>query len=274
MSSVLKWMGGKSTLMGEISKILPPGKRLIEPFAGSCAVSLASEYDSYIIADINEDLINLYLMVRDNPADLIMLSRGLFAFANSEREYYRLRNLFNERSCDTKFQAALFLYLNRHCYRGLCRYNKRKGEFNTPYGHYKKPFFPEQEIISLNKRLQKATLLCAGFQSTIALADEGDVIYCDPPYIKKGRFTQYHSSSYGLAEQNELITLLESMLEKGISVVASSHDEPFMRQLYSNFDQKHIIANRSVGVAAGPEKRAEELIVFRIAEIHAALCMA
>ncbi|EGT5675543.1 Dam family site-specific DNA-(adenine-N6)-methyltransferase [Cronobacter dublinensis subsp. dublinensis] len=268
MSTVLKWMGGKSTLMGEISRVLPPGKRLIEPFAGSCAVTLGTDYEDYIIADINQDLINLYIMVRDEPDELTRLSAEFFSFANTESEYYRLRDLFNERSCNIKHQSALFLYLNRHCYRGLCRYNKRKGEYNSPYGHYKKPYFPEKEILTLSQKLQKATIVCSGFQGTLALAEAGDVIYCDPPYIKKGRFTQYHSTSYGLSEQRELINMLESMLEKGISVVASSHDDSVMRHLYLNFAQKKIIAHRSVGVAAGAEKKAVELILYRIARNH------
>lgn len=266
MSTVLKWIGGKSTLMAEIGKVMPEGKRLIEPFAGSCAVTLNTSYDSYVVADINQDLIDLYRMVREQPDRLIALSRDLFSCCNSHDEYYRLRDVFNQRTSDHPTQAALFLFLNRHGYRGLCRYNKGKGEFNVPYGHYKKPFFPEKEIHRLSEKLQKATLLCMSFQETLALAEPGDVVYCDPPYIKKSRFTQYHSSGFDMAHQRVLVARLEELYEKGVSVVASSHDEPCMRDMYSAFQQKTLIAFRSVGVAAGDEKKANELLIHRPAK--------
>lgn len=249
--------------MAEIGKVMPDGKRLIEPFAGSCAVTLNTSYDSYVVADINQDLIDLYRMVREQPDSLIALSRDLFSRYNSHDEYYRLRDVFNKRTCDHPTQAALFLFLNRHGYRGLCRYNKGKGEFNVPYGHYKMPLFPEKEIRRLSDKLQKATLLCASFQETLALAEPGDVVYCDPPYIKKSRFTQYHSSGFDMAHQRELVARLEELYEKGVSVVASSHDEPCMRDMYSAFEQITLIAFRSVGVAAGDEKKANELLIHR-----------
>ena len=267
MSTVLKWVGGKSKLMGEISKVLPEGKRLIEPFTGSCAVTMNTSYGSYVVADINQDLINLYGFVRDEPDRLIALSRKLFQESNTGDDYYRLRDIFNQRTSDSPEQAAIFLFLNRHGYRGLCRYNK-KNRFNSPYGHYKKPFFPEREIYQLSEKLQKATLLCAGFQETLALAEPGDVVYCDPPYIKKSRFTQYHTSGFNLNDQQELVDLLETMYEKGVSVVASSHDSSDMREMYAAFEQQALIANRSVGVAAGNEKKASELIIHRIAVPH------
>ncbi len=266
MSAVLKWVGGKSTLMAEIGKVMPPGKRLIEPFAGSCAVTLNTSYERYVVADINQDLINLYRMIREQPESIISLSRNLFSCCNSHDEYYRLRDVFNQRTSDLLTQGALFLFLNRHGYRGLCRYNKRKGEFNVPYGHYKKPYFPEKEIHHLSEKLQNATLLCAGFKETLALAEPGDVVYCDPPYIKKSRFTQYHSSGFNMADQRELVVCLEGMYTKGVSVVASSHDEPYMRDMYSAFQQKKLIALRSVGVAAGDEKKADELLIYRHAK--------
>lgn len=264
MNTVLKWLGGKSKLAGELRKHLPEGKRLIEPFAGSCAVTMNTSYEQYIIADINNDLIELYKTIRDMPDKLVTVSRDFFNVANSGIEYYRLRDLFNDRTSDTLLQSALFLYLNRHCYRGLCRYNKSKGEFNTPYGHYKKPLFPEMQIHQLSDKLKSATLICGSFKETLSLAECGDVVYCDPPYIQENCFTQYHSSGFGLHEQKELISLLDSLYQKGVSIVASSHDAPDMRDMYCQYNIESVIASRSVGVAAGAGKKANELIIHKV----------
>ncbi len=265
MRSVLKWVGGKSTLMGSINRILPKGNRLIEPFTGSCAVTMNTAYDSYIVADINQDLIGMYRMVRDAPDSLVAIVRDFYAHANSADDYYRLRDVFNQRTSDKQTQAALFIYLNRHGYRGLCRYSKKKGTFNVPYGHYKAPLFPEKEIYHLSEKLQNATLLCAGFQETLSMAQPGDVVYCDPPYVEKGRFTDYHSSGFNMSHLRELVGILESMMAKGVSVVASSHNEEAIREIYAGFSQTELTAFRSIGVKGGSGKRADELLLSRIA---------
>lgn len=266
MSTVLKWAGGKTELMSEISRVLPAGNRLIEPFAGSCAVTVNTSFEQYIIADVNQDLIDLYSLVRDNPEALMAQGRDLFSHANNRDDYYELRELFNKRTSEPVYQSVLFLYLNRHGYRGLCRYNKGKGFFNVPYGHYKKPHFPEKEINRLNQKLQRSILMCAGFQETLMHAVPGDIVYCDPPYIAKGRFTEYHFSPFGMVEQRLLVDTLNQLAARGVSIVASSHDSPEMRDIYVGYEQKHVVARRSVGVAAGKGKSADELIVHRVAE--------
>lgn len=266
MSTVLKWLGGKSSLMSEINRILPKGRRLIEPFVGSCAVAMNTSYDAYLLADINQDLIDLYSLIRDSPKEVTELARGLFACSNTCDEYYRLRTLFNERTSDKLFQSVLFLYLNRHGYRGMCRYNKSRCEFNVPYGHYKHPYFPEKEIQLLNSKLKKATLHCGSFHETLEQAEEGDIVYCDPPYIKKGRFTEYHSTAFSITQQNELVDSLNRLTARGVSVVVSSHDSEEIRSVFSGFQLTKVTARRSVGVAAGKEKFADELIAFRSAD--------
>lgn len=139
----LKWAGGKYPLVEEIRRYLPAGDCLIEPFVGAGSVFLNTEYDRYILADINSDLINLYDIVKTQTDDFIRDARELFTDEHNVAEmFYLLRDEFN--LCAVPYRrAVLFLYLNRHCYNGLCRYNMR-GEFNVPFGCYKKPYFPRK----------------------------------------------------------------------------------------------------------------------------------
>ncbi|EES3073195.1 DNA adenine methylase, partial [Escherichia coli] len=194
MSTILKWAGNKTAIMSELKKYLPAGPRLVEPFAGSCAVMMATDYPSYLVADINPDLINLYKKIAADCEAFISRAKVLFEEANSELAYYNIRQEFNYSTEITDFMKAIyFLYLNRHGYRGLCRYNK-SGYFNIPYGNYKNPYFPEKEIRAFAEKAQRATFICASFDETLAMLQVGDVVYCDPPY--DGTFSGYHTDGF------------------------------------------------------------------------------
>lgn len=174
MSTILKWAGNKTAIMSELKKHLPAGPRLVEPFAGSCAVMMETDYPSYLVADINPDLINLYKKVAADCESFISRARVLFEIANREVAYYNIRQEFNYSTEITDFMKAVyFLYLNRHGYRGLCRYNK-SGHFNIPYGNYKNPYFPEKEIRAFAEKAQRATFICASFDETLAMLKAGE----------------------------------------------------------------------------------------------------
>lgn len=142
---------GKYPLLDEIKKHLPQGDCLIEPFVGAGSVFLNTDYSRYILADINSDLISLYNIVKTQTDEYVQQSRDLFTPESNQSEvYYQLRDEFNQ-SQDPFRRALLFLYLNRHGYNGLCRYNLR-GEFNVPFGRYRKPYFPEDELYHFAER--------------------------------------------------------------------------------------------------------------------------
>lgn len=256
MSTILKWAGNKTAVMPELTKHLPTGPRLVEPFAGSCAVMMATEYPQYLIADINPDLISFYQAVAGNPFDLMERAKHLFKIFNSEHGYYDSRESFNHND-DPEWRAALFLYLNRHCYRGLCRYNK-KGQFNTPYGNYKNPYFPEKEIIAFAEKAKRATFICASYDETLAQLQTGDVVYCDPPY--DGLFSSYHTDGFTEDDQHHLASTLELRASEGHQVVVSNSDTPLTRTLYRSFIRHRITVKRSIAVAAGSSKSAAEII--------------
>ncbi len=257
MTTILKWAGNKTAVMPHLEKHLPVGPRLVEPFAGSCAVMMETGYPSYLVADINPDLINMYQQIKDDALGFIHLVERLFAEFNTESGYYKCRQYFNTGSLNPLDKAAYFLYLNRHCYRGLCRYN-RAGHFNVPYGNYKTPYFPKTEIRAFAKKAWRATFICAGYEETLAQLLPGDVIYCDPPY--DGTFAGYHTAGFSEDDQYRLASILERRSSEGHPVVASNSDTLLIGSLYRNFTLHKITTARSVGVAAGKSKSADEVI--------------
>lgn len=269
--TILKWAGSKAKVMAQLNQYLPAGARLVEPFAGSCAVMMNTDYPAYLIADINPDLINLYQQVKEFEKPFTALVAGIFAQNGSEEDYRRIRNEFNhEASLPLLYRAAYFLYLNRHGYRGLCRYN-RKGDFNTPYEKQAKPHLPVDEIRAFAAKAQRATFICADFTETLAQVQAGDVVYCDPPYA--GAFTQYHTDAFNDDKQRQLAQLLSSSITAGVSVVASNSDTPLVQELYAGFDRHVISVARSIGVAAGKGKKASEIVavsrVVAVSEVAA-----
>ncbi|HDT1380194.1 TPA: DNA adenine methylase [Klebsiella aerogenes] len=264
MSTILKWAGNKTAIMPELIKHLPAGPRLVEPFAGSCAVMMATDYPHYLVADINPDLINLYKHIAFDCEKFISNAKGLFSGTNSAESYYNIRQDFNHSAKTSDFwKAVFFLYLNRHGYRGLCRYNL-SGHFNVPYGNYKNPYFPENEIRAFAEKAQRATFICASYDETLALLQAGDVVYCDPPY--DGTFSGYHSAGFTEDDQYHLASILERRSSEGHPVIVSNSDTFLTRSLYRNFTRHRITAKRSMGVAAGESKSASEIIAIKSAD--------
>ena len=230
----LKWAGNKYRIIDRIKKSLPNGKRLIEPFAGSAAVFLNTDYEKYVINDNNPDLINLYNFLKNDGAEFIKKCRYYFTPRfNNEEQYYKLRQKFND-TTDTYKRAVVFVYLNRHGYNGLCRYNL-KGGYNVPFGRYKSPYFPEKEMLVFHKKAQKAEFILSSFENVIQSAKKGDVIYCDPPYVAlspSANFTSYSTGGFNMEKQQQLADLANEISAKGIPIIISNHNTSFTRKAY------------------------------------------
>ncbi|EID8504485.1 Dam family site-specific DNA-(adenine-N6)-methyltransferase, partial [Escherichia coli] len=143
--SIFKWAGGKFGVLEQIFRYLPEGKRLIEPFVGGGAVFMNAGYQENLLNDVNADLINFYKTLQREAHSLITLAHRFFQDYNTQEGYLAVRNAFNKQVYDDLHRAAAFLFLNRHCFNGLTRYNQA-GEFNVGYGKYKTPYFPLQEM--------------------------------------------------------------------------------------------------------------------------------
>ncbi|AYL77410.1 adenine-specific DNA-methyltransferase [Citrobacter freundii] len=260
----LKWAGGKYPLLDDIKRHLPQGECLIEPFVGAGSVFLNTDFSRYILADINSDLISLYNIVKTRTDEYVQASRELFMPETNQAEvYYRFREEFNA-SQDPFRRAVLFLYLNRFGYNGLCRYNLR-GEFNVPFGRYKKPYFPEAELYHFAEKAQNAEFHCLSYEECMDRADSNSVVYCDPPYAPlsaTANFTAYHTNSFSPKEQAHLAEMAEKLVSKQIPVLISNHDTPDTREWYRAAKHFQVKVRRSISSNGGTRKKVDELLAL------------
>ncbi|MEI9715941.1 Dam family site-specific DNA-(adenine-N6)-methyltransferase [Moellerella wisconsensis] len=262
--TILKWAGSKVRIIEQLRPYLPKAKCLVEPFAGSCAVMMNTDYEQYLIADANQDLINLYNALTILPESVVVDASPLFTKRNNRDDFYLTRLEFNNNKQELSQlrQASLFLYLNRHCYNGLCRYNKQ-GKFNVPFGKYKAPYFPRNEIDSFCDKayLTKAKILNLEWQDTLSLVDFNDGVYCDPPYMAgRDSFTQYHTAGFTDADHEALAIALKDINDiQGNPITVSN--SPAAKELYADlgFTIHEIEAPRTIA-ANGNRKPAKEII--------------
>jgi DNA adenine methylase len=264
MKPFLKWAGNKYKIIEHIKSKLPEGKRLIEPFLGSGAVFLNTDYKEYILSDINSDIINLYKILQKNGSDFIEKAEAFFIPENNNQEkYYEFRKTFNETD-DICLKSALFIYLNKHCYNGLCRYNS-KGKFNVPYGRYKKPYFPAEEMMFFHKKSQKAILKNDDFVTIMKKAKKGDILYCDPPYVPlsgTANFTDYSSGGFDLNQQKTLSHLAKELSSKGIPVLISNHFTEFIAEIYKGSEITRLKVQRYISCNGNNRNKAEEVLAL------------
>ncbi|EMF0717013.1 adenine-specific DNA-methyltransferase [Citrobacter sp. Marseille-Q6884] len=260
----LKWAGGKYPLLDDIKRHLPQGECLVEPFVGAGSVFLNTDFSRYILADINSDLISLYNIVKLRTDEYVQASRELFMPETNQAEvYYQFRAEFNA-SQDPFRRAVLFLYLNRFGYNGLCRYNLR-GEFNVPFGRYKKPYFPEAELYHFAEKAQNAEFHCLSYEECMDRADTNSVVYCDPPYAPlsaTANFTAYHTNSFSPKEQAHLAQMAEKLVSKQIPVLISNHDTPDTREWYKTAKHFQVKVRRSISSNGGTRKKVNELLAL------------
>lgn len=261
----LKWAGGKYSLVEAITARLPRGRVLVEPFVGAGSVFLNTQYDAYLLADINPDLIDFYNLLKSEPERLMQEARALFIEANNQRDaYFELRDAFN--LCrDKRTRSALFLYLNRHGYNGLCRYN-RKGGFNVPFGKYKRPYFPEEELWAFAEKAQRATFICECYSSTFSRLEEDHVVYCDPPYVplsSSANFTTYAAKGFSLDDQALLARLARhTVQEKQLPVLISNHATPLTYELYRGALLDEIQVKRTISRSITGRNKVGELLAL------------
>ncbi|MCE9680224.1 Dam family site-specific DNA-(adenine-N6)-methyltransferase [Shewanella sp. AS1] len=267
----LKWAGGKYKLVEALTQHLPLGERLVEPFVGAGSVFLNTDYPSYLLCDINQDLINLYQIIQAKPEKYLTEAKAMFVEAKNDKEaYYKIRDEFN-RTRDPFLRSVYFLYMNRHGFNGLCRYNK-KGGFNVPFGSYKKPYFPHDEIMAFAEKAQKAEFLCIGYEQAFELAREGDVVYCDPPYAPlstTASFTTYVGSGFSLDDQALLARhARHTAIDRQIPVLISNHDIPLTRELYHGARFDTIQVQRNISQNGNGRKKVDELMALYDESYH------
>ena len=258
----LKWAGGKQRILKFILPHFTKGKRLIEPFVGSGAVFLNSDYSSYLLADNNADLIHLYQILQKEGEKFIDYGKKFFvAENNQEKQFYKLRELFNQ-TTDQRLKAALFIYLNRHGYNGLCRYNLG-GLFNVPFGRYRQPIFPAHAMRNFFLKAKTAQFQQKDFVATLRQARKNDVVYCDPPYVPlsaTANFTTYSGCRFGEQQQLQLAQEAERLAQKGALVIISNHYTDFTLKIYAKAQIISFMAARAISSDIANRNSVKELL--------------
>jgi DNA adenine methylase len=261
----LKWAGGKTALLHEILPRLPSEiNTYYEPFLGGGAVffALASEarFKRAILSDANEELARTYGTLRDNPNQLI---GSLKKHVYEEDHYYAVRNIRPEK-LGFSARAARFIYLNRTCFNGLYRVNK-KGEFNVPFGRYTNPTICDETTLRLAAAALKSVAICSiDFERVIMTAEQRDTVYFDPPYVpvsETSNFTSYSKDGFGEADHFRLRNCFAALDNRGVHVLLSNSDTPFVRKLYKGFKIEKVEAPRRVNSKASKRGNVSELLI-------------
>lgn len=287
----LKWAGGKTQLIKVIAEKIPCGQKdeftYVEPFVGSGALFfwILKHYPNIktaIVNDVNTDLINCYLTIRNDVLGLIKLLKTFdfeynsLPFSSEERKayYYLKREEFNKRTAGQTEQSALFIFLNRTCFNGLYRVN-RNNEFNVPQGSYKKPQICNSENLkAVSNLLQKVIILNTDFTETERYADEKSFFYFDPPYkplSETSNFNSYAKDNFNDDEQIRLKLFCDKLDSLGSKWILSNSDvkgknpnDNFFDDLYQDYQINRVLAKRSIN--STPDKRGllTELMITNI----------
>ena len=257
----VKWVGGKRTLIPDIARLLPENIGIYwEPFVGGGAVffALDSRIGTARLSDINSELALAYQMVKNRPEELIdQLSAHAEQHPLDKDYYYQVRKMTH--SQDAVAVAARFIYLNKTCYNGLYRVNK-KGQFNVPRGDYQNPAICDADgIRKASEVLKKASVK---FQDFARIEPgQGDLIYCDPPY--DGTFTNYASDGFGEDAQRRLRDAVLKWKNLGANVILSNADTELIRNLYAGeaFRLHEATAPKNVNCKASERGHTAELLI-------------
>lgn len=258
----LKWAGGKTRVLPHILPQLPETVgRFVEPFVGSAAVSLNVSADGYWLNDVNQDLVSLYEVLKAEEGFIDACKELFDGSYNNEEAFYKIREEFNATQ-DAFRKSCLFVCLNRHAYNGLCRYNK-SGGYNVPFGRYKAPYFPEAEFLNARKLMKKAKITNWDFRRVLAECGEGDVVYCDPPYVplsETANFTSYATEGFSHQDQSDLADAAQEAAVRGAVVILSNHDTPVSRELYVGAKIESFEVARFISCDGNNRKKAAELL--------------
>jgi len=261
----VKWAGGKRQILKHLLFYAPKEfNRYFEPFVGGGALFFELSPKRAVISDLNAELINAYRVIKNQVEDLI---ESLKKHKNDEEYYYRIRSLKPAELSPVE-RASRFIYLNKTCFNGLYRENS-KGEFNVPFGKYKRPkICDEENLRAVSEFLNsvEVEILNADYRETCKLAEAGDFVYLDPPYIpvsKTSGFTSYTGSGFGEEDHRKLAEVFKELSEKGCFVMLSNADHPLIRELYRGFKLVEITTNRAINCKGGRRKGSgKELLIM------------
>lgn len=259
----LKWAGGKGQLLTQLLPLMPAPEQIAryhEPFIGGGAVFFALAPARAVISDLNPELVVCYQVIRREVEALIAeLSRHVY-----EKEHYYSVRAQEPAALSAVERAARFIFLNRTCFNGLHRVN-RKGQFNVPFGRHANPTICDAENLrAVARSLRHTEVEHAPFQRVLEHARAGDFVYFDPPYqpiSATSSFTAYTAHAFGPAEQAELAQVFRTLDRRGCRVMLSNSNAEFIRALYAGFEVREVLATRAINRDATKRGPIAELLV-------------
>lgn len=270
VNPVLKWAGGKTQLLPEINKRLPKQfNTYYEPFFGGGALLFSLLPSSAVINDLNSELMNVYKCIKhDTQFPKLLKELDRHQSLHSKSYYYLIRDL----DCSPYYKnwrdyerAARTIYLNKTCFNGLYRVNK-KGHFNTPIGTEKyKKLYDLDNITNMHEYLKNnnVKILCGSYSSAVKDAKAGDFVYFDPPYDYQDGdgFTSYTADGFTKENQVELFNLFKELSDKGVYVMLSNNNTDFIRDLYKDYNIGVVHAKRAINHKGDGRGAVEEVII-------------
>ena len=264
-----KWTGGKRQLLGELRSYMPETYgRYFEPFVGGGALFFDLAPEKAVINDFNEELINAYRQIKNNPAELINLL--IKHKENNSKDYYlELRSADRDGRISRMTgveRAARILYMLRVDFNGLYRVNS-KNQFNVPYGRYKNPKIVDVDLLyQISEYLNEndVEILQTDFAEAIKDAQTGDFVYFDPPYIplnETSSFTSYTHEGFSYEEQVRLRNTFKELTERGVYAMLSNSSSPLVEELYKDFNIYFVEAQRTNGAKSSSRGKISEIIV-------------
>jgi DNA adenine methylase len=266
---VVKWVGGKRQLISEIDKYLPSNySTYYEPFLGGGAVLFHLQPHKAVVNDINEELMNLYQVIKDNVEDLI---EDLKKHKNEPDYFYKIRELdrdiqkYNELTPVER--ASRIHYLNKTCYNGLFRVNSQ-GQFNVPFGRYKNPnIVNETTLRAVSNYFNTANIIfkCCDFEEAVKGCRKGSFIYFDPPYdpiSDTSSFTGYDKGGFGKTEQKRLKDLCDNLNKRGVKFLLSNSQTQFILDLYKDYRIEIVQAKRTINSKGNKRGEVNEVLVM------------
>jgi DNA adenine methylase len=263
---IVKWAGGKTKLLPDLLAHVPRRfGRYFEPFAGGAALFFALRPERAVLGDINADLVTTYNAIKSDPEPVIRALRR-HARIDSAAHYYRTRDRWNAGRARWKpaALAATFIYMNKAGFNGIFRVN-RDGRFNVPYGRNSKTGICVPDVLRAAHGALGTTELRAGdYRTTLADVERGDFVYIDSPHAPRSRtssFTAYTAGAFDDDAQRELADTARRLVARGVHVVLSNADTPFIRDIYRGFRTLAVKCPRAINSVATRRGDVDELII-------------
>jgi len=275
MHPFIKWVGGKTQILGQVLEKFPKEiNNYIEPFLGGGSVLLELLcrrreggiiiHGKILASDLNRALICAYQHIQQRPGEVIEELRRIMSSGDGEEFFYEMRERFNGLEDGGIDKTALFIYLNKTCFRGMYRVGPHG--FNVPYGNYTAPkVFDEEHILSLSELIRDVEFYCCSFEEAMGRGTEGDFMYLDPPYAPETvkSFVSYTARGFSLESHKILFRLCKELREKNIGALLSNSDVDLLREEFPSdkYRVQKIMCRRAIN-SKDPSAKAKELLIL------------